>query len=181
VESEGEVKSVGREETFPTDLTDAAALGRALLSLLSVAMAELRHSGHLARTLTVKVKDADFTQRQKSRTLPSAVESERALWPLAQALLGELRLARRGAVRLLGVSLSGLVAKGAVAALPAHQLTLFPPAAQCAAPALPPAALAVATGETARDRTLARLGDAIRSRFGDAALQPATCTDPSHS
>jgi DNA polymerase-4 len=176
VDSDGEIKSVGREETFPADLRDRSELGRALLGLLSEAASELRRSGYRARTLTIKVKDSDFTQRQKSRTLASGVESERALWPLAQALLDELRAARPVAVRLLGVSLSGLGLATDEAAPAATQLALFQAAAPVAAKKARTAVdLAADTVETARDRALSRLRDAVRGRFGDDALKPALC------
>ena len=54
----------------------------------------------------------------------TAVESERVLWPLAQSLLSELKAARPGAIRLLGVSLSSLEPQGARARPQASQLAL---------------------------------------------------------
>lgn len=164
-------RSIGKEETFPVDISlfDLGALHRALQALLGQAMAELRRAGYGARTLTVKVKDADFTARQRSRTLDGAVESERVLWPLAQALLAELREARPGAIRLLGVSLSSLEPAGT--AKPAAQLALW-----AGEPRLRPSEQLPV--ETERDRAVAKLGDRIRARFGEAALRPAQCIEP---
>jgi len=179
VSADEDTKSIGREETFPTDLHSDDALRKELLTLLSQAAAELRRCGFRTRTLTIKVKDPDFTQRQKSRTLPEAVESERTLWPLAQELLAELRQARAVGVRLLGVSLSSLVAAtddDEAAAAPApvspagQQLGLF-------ALAAPPPSKPAPLHETSRDRAVARLRDAVREKFGDEALRPAECTD----
>lgn len=170
-------KSIGREETFVSDLTCDTALRRELLGLLSQAAAELRNSQYRARTLSVKVKDFDFMQRQKSRTLPAPVESERALWPLALALLEELRAARRVGVRLLGVSLSNL--SGAfpdlaeTAPKSGAQLGLFAGDAESQHPHAP---LPIPI-ETDRDRAVARLGDAVRKKFGKDALRPADCAE----
>lgn len=170
------VQSVGREETFAVDLYADAELERELLSLLSLVMAELRRMNLRARTLTVKVKDPDFTQRQRARTLPVAVESERTLWPIAQVLLSELREARRTGVRLLGVSLSSLVstefAEEQHAAPSSRQLELFAQPAGSAAPV----AAEVPPTETERDRAVGRLRDALREKFGSDVLRPAMCS-----
>lgn len=152
--------SHGREETFPVDLHDDAALRAELRTLLSAACRELRQNGQKARTLTVKLKDPDFVARQRSRTLPSPVESERALAPLAETLLSELRQARRVGVRLLGVSLSGLVdADEGEPSREGEQLALF-----ATPPQKPPV-------ESERDRAVSRLRDRVQARFGSAALR----------
>ncbi|PYP93782.1 MAG: DNA polymerase IV, partial [Gemmatimonadetes bacterium] len=90
-----EAKSVSRDETFATDLDDDAALAARLLSLADRASADVRDAGLLARTVTVKLRDADFTTRQASRTLRSAVESDRVVYAVARELLARLRAARR--------------------------------------------------------------------------------------
>src|SRR3989441_1988955 len=63
VETNREAKSVSRDETFATDLDDDAALAARLLSLADRASADVRESGLVARTVTVKLRDADFTTR----------------------------------------------------------------------------------------------------------------------
>lgn len=152
--------SHGREETFPVDLHDDKELRAELRTLLSSACRELRQNGQKARTLTVKLKDPDFVARQRSRTLPCPVESERALAPLAETLLDELRQARRVGVRLLGVSLSGLVdADAEEKPGDGEQLALF---------ATPPPNAPV---ESERDRAVSRLRDRVQARFGSAALR----------
>lgn len=103
-----ECKSIGREETFALDMHDEAALGGRLRGLIEQAAGDLRRAGFCARTLTVKIKDADFTTRQRSRTLARPVQSERALVAVGLSLLAELWAARPVGARLLGVALSGL-------------------------------------------------------------------------
>jgi len=151
VDSSGEAKSISRDETFARDLNDAESLDRELVALAGRASADLRASGLAARTVTVRIKDADFTMRQSSRTLPAPVISDRAVLTTARELLAILRKARHVPARLLGVGLSQLMREGTP-----DQLTLFEGAPQGV--------------ETERDRTLSRMVDKIRDRYGpDAA------------
>src|SRR5207247_1711067 len=79
VEANRETKSVSRDETFATDLDDDGALAAKLLALADRASADVREAGLIARTVTVKLREADFTTRQASRTLADAVQSDRAV------------------------------------------------------------------------------------------------------
>ena len=148
-----EAKSVSRDETFPTDLDDDAALAARLLSLADRASADVRDAGLLARTVTVKLRDADFTTRQASRTLRSAVESDRVVYSVARQLLARLRAARRMPARLLGVALSQFVSASGDG-----QLSLL----ESSSPD--------ATLETERDRIISRMIDEVREKFGPDAL-----------
>jgi DNA polymerase-4 len=156
VEAGREAKSISRDETFATDLADDAALERQLLALADRASADLRDAGLLARTVTVKIRDADFTTRQAGRTLPEPVISDRVVYAVARELLERLRAARRVPARLLGVALSQLVRAAAD-----DQLSLLAPE--------PPRA-SDPSAETERDRVLARVIDEVRERFGPDAL-----------
>ena len=104
-------KSVSSERTFATDLRRHADLERELLRLARTTAAQLRQEGLRTRTVTVKLRDADFTTRQTSRTLPDPVESDAAVFAQARTLLLLLRKRRNSPVRLLGVALSGLVGR----------------------------------------------------------------------
>lgn len=145
-------RSISRDETFAHDVGDDAELERELWRLVVRAASDLRGAGLRARTVTVRVRDADFANRQASRTLPEGVETERAIGPVALELLARLRRARRVPARLLGVALSGF-GSGVEA-----QLALFSDG---------PAAV-----ETARDRALTRAVDAVHARFGRDTLVP---------
>ncbi|HEX4629031.1 MAG TPA: hypothetical protein VH137_09600, partial [Gemmatimonadales bacterium] len=144
-------KSISRDETFAVDLHDDTALSAKLSGLADRATADLRDAGLGARTVTVKLRDADFTTRQASRTLPEPVQSDRAVYTVARELLGRLRGARRVPARLLGVSLSQLAPLAAD-----DQLALLEPAPSVV--------------ETDRDRAIARAMDAVRDKFGPDAL-----------
>jgi DNA polymerase-4 len=166
-------KSVSREDTFSQDLHDDAALERELLRLAGRVGADLRGDGLRARTITVKVRDADFTTRQAACTLDAPVESDRAIAEVARPLFRRLRRSRRVGVRLLGIACSGF-GEGRGTPDPAAQLALFGEAAAARGPA--PAevgAPAPAVVETERDRRLARTVDAIRGRFGRGSIGPA--------
>src|SRR5207244_11442767 len=95
VEAEREGRCVRRGETFPTDIAQEEALEAKLLALADRAAADIREAGLLARTVTVKLRDADFTTRQASRTLPEPVQSDRAVYSVARELLARPRRARR--------------------------------------------------------------------------------------
>ena len=151
VETNREAKSVSRDETFATDLDDDAALAARLLTLVDRASADIREAGVVARTVTVKLRDADFTTRQASRTLGDPVQSDRAVYAVARELLTRLRAARRLPARLLGVALSQLVRAGGES-----QLSLLESAGT--------------TVETERDRVISRLIDEVREKFGPDAL-----------
>ena len=151
VEANREAKSVSRDETFATDLDDDGALGAKLLALADRASADVRESGLIARTVTVKLRDADFTTRQASRTLADAVQSDRAVYAVARELLMRLRAARRVPARLLGVALSQLVRAGSEG-----QLSLLESPGN--------------TLETDRDRVISRVIDEVREKFGPDAL-----------
>ena len=151
VEANRETKSVSRDETFATDLDDDGALAAKLLALADRASADVREAGLIARTVTVKLRDADFTTRQASRTLADAVQSDRAVYAVARELLTRLRAARRVPARLLGVALSQLVRASGEG-----QLSLLESAGN--------------TLETDRDRVISRVIDEVREKFGPDAL-----------
>jgi len=142
---------VSRDETFPADVDDDAALGGKLLALVDRASADLRDGGLAARTVTVKLRDADFTTRQASRTLSDPVRSDRAVYAVARQLLARLRAARRVPARLLGVALSQLGPADAEG-----QFSLLEREAGGI--------------ETERDRTISRVIDEVRGKFGPDAL-----------
>jgi DNA polymerase-4 len=158
VEAHGDAKSISRDETFPVDLDEDVALGRELLALVTRASADLRAHGLAARTVTVRIRDRDFKTRQASRTLDTAVISDRVILEVARTLFVRLRAARRVPARLLGVALSSLATDPG-----ADQLALF--------------ATRGVTDETERDRQLARTIDRVREKFGTESIRPAGLAD----
>ncbi|MBI4502730.1 MAG: DNA polymerase IV [Gemmatimonadetes bacterium] len=145
-------KSISRDDTFSRDLDDDSALDEKLLWLVDRATSDLRAGGLLARTVTVRLRDADFTDRQASHTLSRPISSDRAVLTEARKLLARLRAARRVPARLLGVALSNLLA-GEVPA----QLSLLEPETQ-------------GSEDTPKDRAIAQAIDELRERFGRDAI-----------
>lgn len=150
VREERAAKSVSHEETFAEDLRDAKSVRDEVRRLAERTAARLRRHDMKGRTVTVKVRYADFTTRTAQRTLPRPVDSGEQVTSAAGALLDELWVEGVG-VRLLGVGVSGFEEQVA-------QMEL----------ALDPSA---ATADTdSRRATVEHAVDAVRERFGDAAV-----------
>ncbi|WFE31306.1 DNA polymerase IV [Micromonospora sp. WMMD975] len=114
-------KSIGAEVTFDTDVTDPVEIRRALLALADKAGTRLRAAGQVGRTVSLKVRFADFRTVSRSRTLAVPTDTAREMFDTAWALWGVL--APREPVRLVGVRMEGL----AVAEETPQQLTLGAP------------------------------------------------------
>jgi DNA polymerase IV len=104
----GERISISVEETFERDLTDRDALHEELRRLSVELGARLRRSGMSARTVTAKLRYADFSIRSRSTTVAAAVDDDETIAELACALLDRGLRDRPGALRLVGVGVSGL-------------------------------------------------------------------------
>ncbi len=107
VSAEREVKSISVEDTFATDYTRLEDLEPAAAHDAVVVAQRLRKAGMFARTVTLKLKMADFTQHTRSRTLLGAVDSDETIVEVAVSLLREQRHLLPGGIRLLGVGVSG--------------------------------------------------------------------------
>ena len=101
-------KSLGHEETFREDLIDRTVLAGHLDRMAESVAMLLRTQELVGRTVTVKVKLADFSLVTRSHTLAVGIDGGRAVAAVARALLEVVDVA--GGVRLLGVSVSGLQA-----------------------------------------------------------------------
>ncbi|WP_297186158.1 DNA polymerase IV [uncultured Corynebacterium sp.] len=99
-------KQVSAEQTYARDLTTVDEVDRAVRHAAEEAHVRLRKDGRGARTVTVKLKMADFHIESRSYTLPYATDEFDTLFAAA------MRITRYpsevGAIRLVGVSFSGL-------------------------------------------------------------------------
>lgn len=111
-------KSSGSETTFASDLTDPDAIEAGVAAMADDVWAWCEKTGSRGRTVTVKVKWADFQQSTRSRSLSEPVASCQALHDVSRLLVRSLYPPGRG-VRLVGVSLSNLKTTGAPANQPA--------------------------------------------------------------
>lgn len=109
VRADRERKSVGSETTFPHDLTLRDDLVLAMEPLIDAVWGHCAANRLLGRTVTLKVKYADFRQVTRSRTFPAPLADLESLTEAGLDLLSTVLPIRVG-VRLLGVSLSNLVA-----------------------------------------------------------------------
>ena len=141
-------KSVGSEETFAADIDDPERLAREVLRCCVRTGRRLREAGLTGRTVTLKLRFADFRTITRGHTLAVAVDTDTELHQVAGELLARLG---RAAVRLVGVTVSNLQRAGAPV-----QLRLGP--------------------ERPGWEAAVRAADAVRARFGDGAIDLASLT-----
>src|SRR5256885_621324 len=101
-------KSVGAENTFPIDLFTYEAARDQLRDIIDTVWSYCERSGTRGRTVTVKIKYANFRQITRSRTGQMPVSTRSELEQLGNALLEPLFPVVKG-IRLLGISLSSLL------------------------------------------------------------------------
>jgi len=151
VVTQAPVKSVSSEETLGANTRDRSALARCLLRHAEDVGRQLRRKRFKARTITIKIKYADFSQITRSQTISPPTHASEFIYREALELLKGLRLARP--VRLIGVGGSSLVAENTLI-----QQELFP----------------VAQGPHARRwEQVDRAVDAVGAKFGPESLKKA--------
>jgi DNA polymerase IV len=100
-------KSIGAENTFAQDLHAFEPMREALEPIIAKVWRHCQATGIQGRTVTLKVKFADFQQITRSKSVNDAIDSLADLERLSLGLLEPLLPTRKG-VRLLGISLSSL-------------------------------------------------------------------------
>src|SRR6202035_306965 len=100
-------KSVGAENTLAQDLHEFAPMREALEPIIAKVWRHCQATGIRGRTLTLKVKFANFQQITRSKSVDDAIDSLADLESLSVGLLAKLLPTKKG-VRLLGISLSSL-------------------------------------------------------------------------
>lgn len=107
VEPHRERKSIGAEDTFTEDIFNLEPARREIEALTDKVWRSCEAKVLTGRTVTLKVKYADFQQITRSRTVERGARSAEELSAIASALLEPLFPVEKG-VRLLGVTLSSL-------------------------------------------------------------------------
>src|SRR5207245_11415056 len=97
------------ENTFERDLVDRERLHDELRAMASEVAGHLRSRGQTARTVTTKLRYADFSIRSRSTSLDVGIDDPARIGDLACSLLDRGLRDRPGALRLVGVGVSGLV------------------------------------------------------------------------
>jgi DNA polymerase-4 len=100
--------SISVENTFATDLVDRERLHDELRGMAADVAKRLRATGQTARTVTTKLRYADFSIRSRSTSLRVGIDDADQIAELACGLLDRGLRDRPGALRLVGVGVSGL-------------------------------------------------------------------------
>jgi DNA polymerase IV len=119
LELDAEQVSISAEDTFAQDLVDRERLHVEVRRLSELVSERLRRSSLSGRTVTAKLRYADFSIRTRSTTLGAAVDDADTIGEVACGLLDRGLRDRPGALRLVGVGVSSLS--------PYRQLTLDEP------------------------------------------------------
>ncbi|MBA2919797.1 DNA polymerase IV [Sphingomonas sp. MAH-20] len=101
------LKSVGAERTFDSDLARPAELRAALDRVADAAWARIERHGARGRTLTLKLRYADFRTITRARTIAGVFPDRASFGEEGWHLLSPLLPVKQG-IRLLGLTLSGL-------------------------------------------------------------------------
>jgi DNA polymerase-4 len=101
--------SISVENTFERDIADREQLHDELRGMANEVAGALQRRGQVARTVTTKLRYADFSIRSRSTSLATGIDSPQTIGELACQLLDRGLSDRPGALRLVGVGVSGLV------------------------------------------------------------------------
>ena len=100
-------KSISAAETFAQDIDDPEEILQEFLRLTEKAAARLRENNYYAKTISIKVRFADFSTISRSKTLPLPIDSTHEIYEIAKTLYLALNL-DRARLRLVGISLDNL-------------------------------------------------------------------------
>lgn len=154
VEIDRESKSMGKEITFDQDVADAEYLDNVLLEFTQQLARRMRLLNLQARSITLKIRYANFQTLTRSKTIPESSDSELKIYQIAHELLSRLQQSEHK-VRLIGLYLGHLSPYADL-----QQGLLFEQACEV------------------ENRELVKTLDQIRSRFGEDKITRASLLDP---
>jgi len=102
-----DAKSYSKQETFGADVGDFAAVEQVAKRMIDELLPSVRADGAKVRTITVKVRYADFTQESHGQSLEAATDIEAPFYPMVGPLL-RVAWSRKRPLRLVSVRLSGV-------------------------------------------------------------------------
>jgi len=108
-----EAKSIGKETTFSTNITEKAILIKELLKISQMVGYIARKKGYKGRTITLKIRFHNFITLNKSMTLENSTNIDDLVFKIVVKLLDKIKI-KKGGVRLLGVKLSNLTSNDKV-------------------------------------------------------------------
>ncbi len=100
-------KSIGVERTFESDIDDPEEILAQILDLSNKVAKRLRAANYFSRTITIKVRFADFTSVTRSKSLPSSTDLATDIYATSKSLFEAMNL-QRARIRLVGVRATGL-------------------------------------------------------------------------
>lgn len=100
-------RSIGADETFATDIDDPDIIARELLRLSDKVAARIRAADLVGRTVSLRVRFADFTTISRSKTLREPTDVGQEIYRTSLALYQSLGL-QRARIRLVGVRVEQL-------------------------------------------------------------------------
>ena len=149
-----DIKSIGHEDTYSTDILDLEPAKRELLSLANRVARRMRRKGLEGKTITLKVKYSDFKLITRAATLHHYTNDSAEIYANVCRLLEKTAVGKRP-VRLLGISLSNLADSDA-----GRQLSLF------------------SRDEPSEKRKeLNKTADSIFEKFGNKGIRPGSLVD----
>ncbi|CAB4646247.1 MAG: DNA polymerase IV [Actinobacteria bacterium] len=101
-------KSISAAETFASDIDDPEEILREFLRLCEKATLRMRSAGFCAKTISIKVRFADFKTITRSKTLDQPISGTKESFEIAKQLYLALKI-ERARIRLVGVALEGLI------------------------------------------------------------------------
>jgi len=155
VSPENDHKSVSTELTLEQDTQDVLELKKILLSQSEKIARELRKMHLKSRTITLKIKHADFNLITRRVTLPTPTHSAELIYRHASALLDQYDFFQK--IRLIGIGASSLT------------------------PAANPTQLPLFAGGIQADKNWEKIDralDHISQKFGDTAVRRAVLGTP---
>jgi len=98
-------KSIGAERTYPNLLSRVPEMIENLENIHLVLMSRIQQSRQKGKTITLKLKYANYEVRSRSKTLDHFTNNSALIWNVASKLLEEVMVEEK-AIRLLGITLS---------------------------------------------------------------------------
>jgi len=99
-------KSLGAENTFANDLKDLEEIKTELEKITEEVAKRLQNSNTQGKTLTIKVKYADFKQVTRSKTRSEWISNQHHIETIYEQLISDIPI--RDGIRLLGLTISNL-------------------------------------------------------------------------
>jgi len=100
-------KSIGKETTFSTNITEKAILTKELLKISQMVGYTARKKGYKGKTITLKIRFRNFITLNRSKTLENPTHLDDIIFKTVVELLDKAKH-KKGGVRLLGIKLSNL-------------------------------------------------------------------------